>query len=180
VLRERWEIEAYDIPGSPYWLFDLTTTQQATDEPMELLPYRYGGLAYRGPDPFIKVGEPGILDILTSEGLKERTVAAQKPARWFDLTGPVAVGSDHYGGALLMDHPGNAHFPNKVRIHPRILPFSNYVPAHDAKITIGTKEPTVFRYRVMIHDGRPDGARDEQLWRDFAEPPQVTVESAPG
>jgi hypothetical protein len=180
VLRERWEIEVYDIPGSPYWLFDLTTTQQATGEPVELLNYRYGGLAYRGPDSFIKVGEPGIIDVLTSEGFNDRVRAAQKPARWVDLTGPVAEDPSRYGGALLMDHPGNLHFPNKVRIHPRILPFSNYVPAHDAKVTIGTKEPTVFRYRVMIHDGHPDSSRDEQLWRDFAEPPQVMVESSAG
>ena len=68
VLRERWDVEAYDIPGSPYWLFDLTSTQQAIGEPLKVHPYRYGGMAYRGPEPFVK----GKLDVLTSAGLDRR------------------------------------------------------------------------------------------------------------
>ena len=64
VLRERWDVEAIEIPQSAYWLFDLTSTQQAVDRPLELLPYRYGGMAYRGPEPFVK----GTLDVLNSEG----------------------------------------------------------------------------------------------------------------
>ena len=39
-LRERWDIEAYETPGSPCWLFDLTATQQATDAPLGLILYR--------------------------------------------------------------------------------------------------------------------------------------------
>ncbi len=175
VLRERWDVEAFSIPGSAYWLFDLTSTQQAVDRPLELLPYRYGGMAYRGPEPFVK----GTLDVLTSEG-KHRKDGDQKPARWVDLTGPVADGSEKYGGAMIADHPSNPHFPNVARIHPTTLPFFSYVPAYDRPLTIADDAPTVFRYRVLIHDGRPDPALDERVWRDFAEPPTVVVEPAPG
>jgi len=49
------------------------------------------------------------------------------------------------------------------------------VPGHDVQVTISADSPTVFRYRVMIHDGRPDAELDERLWLDFAEPPGVTV-----
>ncbi len=104
VLRERWDVEAYAIPRAPYWLFDVTSTQQAVDRPLELLPYRYGGMAYRGPEPFVK----GTLDVLTSEG-KHRKDGDQKPARWVDLTGPIADGSDKYAGAMIADHPSNPH-----------------------------------------------------------------------
>lgn len=169
VLRERWDIEAYDIPGQPYWRFDLTSTQQAAAAPLELLPYRYGGMAYRGPEPFVK----GALDVLTSEG-RGRLAQDQKPARWVDLTGPVADGSNEYAGAMIADHPDNVPFPTVARIHPTLLPFFCYVPAHDKAVTITADKPTVFRYRILIHDGRPDGERNEQLWRDFAEPPRVT------
>jgi hypothetical protein len=173
VLRERWDVEAYDIPGQPYWLFDLTSTQEAVGRPLELVPYRYGGLAYRGPDPFLK----GPLDVLTSEGLDRRR-GDQKPARWVDLTGPIEEGSSTYGGAMIADHPSNVHHPTVARIHPTTLPFFCFVPAHDKPVTIGTDAPAVFRYRVLIHDGHPDRDRNERIWRDFAEPPRVVVEPA--
>ena len=171
VLREHWDVEAYDIPGSPCRLFDLTSTQQAVEHPLEILPYRYGGMTYRGPEPFVK----GMLDILTSEG-KHRKDGDQQPARWVDLTGPVAEGSDIYAGAMIADHPSNPNYPNVARIHPTSLPFFCFVPAYSKPLTIAVDVPTVFRYRVMIHDGRPDPALDDRVARDFAEPPEVAVE----
>jgi len=171
VLREKWDVEAYAIPKAPYWLFDISSTQQAVDRPLEVLPYRYGGMAYRGPEPFVK----GLLDVLTSEG-KHRRDGDQKPARWVDLTGPIAEGSDRYAGAMVADHPTNPHYPNVVRIHPTSLPFFSYVPAYDRPVTIAVDQPTLFRYRVLIHDGHPDPKLDEAVARDFAEPPVVVVE----
>jgi hypothetical protein len=171
VLRERWDVEAYATPGSAYWLFDITSTQQAVDTPMELLPYRYGGMAYRGPEPFVK----GFLDVLTSEGLNRKN-GDQKPARWVDLTGPIADGSDKYAGAMIADHPSNPNYPTVARIHPTSLPFFCYVPSHDKPLTIAVDKPTVFRYRVLIHDGHPDKDLNERVARDFAEPPVVEVE----
>jgi Methane oxygenase PmoA len=171
VLRERWDVEAYAIPNAPYWLFDIISTQQAVDRPLGILPYRYGGMAYRGPEPFVK----GTLDVLTSEG-KHRKDGDQKPARWVDLTGPIADGSDKYAGAMIADHPSNPHYPNVVRIHPTTLPFFSYVPAYDKPLTIAVDTPTVFRYRVLIHDGHPDPVLDDRVARDFAEPPVVVVE----
>ncbi|CAN5699890.1 hypothetical protein BH23PLA1_BH23PLA1_05730 [soil metagenome] len=173
VLQERWDVEAYDLPGSPYWLFDLTSTQQATGEPLTLTPSRYGGMAYRGPDSF---APPAVLDVLTSEGL-DRAQGDQKPTRWVDLTGPIAEGSNDYAGAAMLDHPANVNHPTAARIHPTRLPFFCYTPNHDDPVVIDSETPTVFRYRILVHDGRPEADRNEAAWRDFAEPPQVTVES---
>jgi len=174
VLEEKWSIAAYDLPGSPYWLFDLTATQQAKDDPVELLPYRYGGMAYRGAEPFVK----GPLQVLTSEGLN-RFGGDQKPARWVDLTGPVEPGSKEYGGAMILDHPSNVNHPSIARIHPILLPFFCYVPGHDKAVMIHKDHPTVFRYRIAVHDGPPNPERNQRLWNDFAYPPQVIVEPAP-
>ena len=70
-------VEAFDIPGSPYWLFDITSTQQGVGGAVEVLPYRYGGMAYRGPEPFVK----GTLDVLTSEGKhRQATATRSRPA----------------------------------------------------------------------------------------------------
>jgi hypothetical protein len=170
-LRERWDVEAYNVPGTPYWMFDLTSTQQAAETPVVLPPYRYGGMTYRGADSFYQ----GPLDVLTSEGL-DRQRGDQKPARWVDLTGLVAGGSGQYGGAVILDHPGNLHHPNAVRIHPTKIPFFVFTPAHDARVTLEPGKPVVFRYRVVIHDGHPGAALDERLWRDFAHPPEAAIE----
>jgi hypothetical protein len=170
VLRERWRVEAYDIPESPYWLFDLTSTQEAVDAAVELVPHRYGGIAYRGPDSFLP---PALLDVRTSEGL-DRRAGDQKPARWVDLTGPVRGGSSIYGGAMIADHPSNHGHPTVARIHPTTLPFFSYVPAYRTASTLAPGRPVTFRYRVLIHDGRPDVELDERIFRDFAEPPRVT------
>jgi hypothetical protein len=171
VLNERWDVEAIDIPDCPYWLIDLSSTQQATDRPLGLPPYRYGGMAYRGPDSFFP---RGVLDVLTSEGF-DRVQGDQKPARWVDLTGPIGDGSDGYAGAAVLDHPTNINHPTPARIHPTTLPFFSFVPSHDEAVSIGTEAPTVFRYRILIHDGHPMGDRNDRLWRDFAEPPQVRI-----
>ena len=170
VLREQWDLEAYRVPETPYWLFDLTSTQQAEDLPLVLDPYRYGGMAYRGAEPFVKGG----IDVLTDlgRGRKERD---QKPARWVDLTGPIAEGSTNFAGACILDHPANENHPTIARIHPTTLPFFSFVPSHDRVVTITKDTPKVFRYRVLVHDGHPDGTLDERLWHDFAAPPRVEV-----
>jgi hypothetical protein len=173
LIRERWEVEAYHVPGSGDWLFDLTSSQVAVDRPVEILPYRYGGMAYRGAEPFVQ----GQIDVLTSEG-KHRVDGDQKPARWVDLTGPIENGSPTYAGAMVAEHPGNPRAPSVVRIHPTTLPFFSFVPAYREKLTIGREAPLTFRFRIRVHDGRPDGAIDERTWRDFADPPAVVV--APG
>ncbi len=173
VLRERWDVQAYQIPDSPYWLFDLTSSQQATDEPLTLTPSRYGGMAYRGPDSF---APPAKLDVLTSEGL-DRVQGDQKPARWVDLTGPIEEGSDTYAGAAMLDHPSNINHPTPARIHPTRLPFFCYTPNHDDPVVISTEEPSVFRYRILVHDGRPDAKRNEAAWQDFAHPPKISIET---
>lgn len=169
VLDERWDIEVYDAPEAGGWLWDLTSTQVARDEPIVLPPYRYGGMAYRGPEPFL---EKGKLDVRTSEG-RGRVDGDQKPTRWVDLTGPIAEGSDRYAGAMVADHPDNPHHPTVARIHPTALPFFAYTPSHDKTLTLPARTPVVFRYRILIHDGHPDPKLDERVWRDFAEPPSV-------
>ena len=170
-LRERWEVELYDVPGTPYWLFDLTSTQQAETHPLELLPHRYGGMAYRSAEPSVR----GPIDVLTAEG-RHRLDGDQKPTRWVDLTGPVAEGSPNYAGAMIADHPANSDHPTVARIHPITLPFFSYVPAHDRPLVIATDRSTVFRYRILIHDGRPDPALNDRIAADFAEPVSVRLD----
>lgn len=167
VLKETWDVEAIDIPGADYRLFEITSTQRAVGRPIELPPYRYGGMAYRGPDPFLPAG---VLDVLTSEGF-DRVQGDQKPTRWVDLTGPITDGSSTYAGAAILDAPTNQHHPTPARIHPSRIPFFCFVPSHDTAVTIPTDRDLVFHYRVVLHDGHPDPERNNRLWNDFGHPP---------
>ncbi|MFP4171781.1 MAG: DUF6807 family protein, partial [Candidatus Hydrogenedentota bacterium] len=50
-LDETWDVRAYNAggPDEGWWKWDLTATQEcATDSPLELLEYHYGGLGFRG------------------------------------------------------------------------------------------------------------------------------------
>ena len=173
VLEESWNISLYDIPGQPAWVWDIKSSQKPLVQDLELVKHRYGGMAYRGPEPCVK----GKLDVLTSEGNADRKTADQKPARWIDLTGPVADGSTNYAGAVMCDHPSNLRFPNVVRIHPVSLPFFSFVPAYKGDLKLKTGVPYIWQYRTMVHDGHPDKARNEALFRDFAHPVQVHLDS---
>lgn len=173
VLTETWNLAVYEISGQPAWVWDLESTQTPGSKSIELVKHRYGGMAYRGPEPFVK----GKLDVLTSEGNDDRKKADQKPARWIDLTGPVAEGSADYAGAVMCDHPSNVRFPNVVRIHPVTLPFFSFVPAYNENLKLESGRAYTWRYRTMVHDGHPNKTRDEALFADFAHP--ATVEIAP-
>lgn len=171
VLTETWNLAIYEIPGQPAWVWDLESAQTPRSKSIELVKHRYGGMAYRGPEPFVK----GKLDVLTSEGNDDRKKADQKPARWIDLTGPVADGSAEYAGAVMCDHPSNVRFPNVVRIHPVTLPFFSFVPAYNENLKLESGKAYTWRYRTMVHDGHPNKARDEALFDDFAQPATVEI-----
>ncbi len=77
---------------------------------------------------------------------------------------------------MIADHPSQPAFPTVARIHPITLPFFSFVPAHDEPLTIATDRPLTFRYRVMIHDGRPDPALNDRIARDFADPASICLD----
>lgn len=169
VLNETWDMAIYEVPGQPAWVWDLTSTQTPLGKDLELSKHRYGGMAYRGPEPFVK----GKLDVMTSEGNDDRKTADQKPARWIDLTGPVADNSSEYVGAVMCDHPSNVRHPNVVRIHPVTLPFYSWVPAHSGNLNLKADKPATWQYRTMVHDGHPDRAKNQALFDDYASPVEV-------
>jgi hypothetical protein len=171
VMNETWDFTIYELPGQPAWVWDLVSTQTPVGKDLELPKYRYGGMAYRGPEPFVK----GKLDVMTSEGNDDRKTADQKPARWIDLTGPVEPDSTDYIGAVMCDHPSNVRHPNVVRIHPVTLPFYSWVPSHKDNLTLKAGTPYVWQYRTMVHDGRPNRLLNQSLFDDFAHPVEVQI-----
>ena len=56
--------------------------------------------------------------------------------------------------------------------------FFCFTPGHDVRVTIDSKTPSVFRYRVVIQDCRPDRTLVDWLWHGFAEPMRVVLARA--
>lgn len=179
VLNEEWTVRAYSVFDR--FLVDFESRQAcAGSKPLEINKYHYGGLAIRGnrawfdetvtgnnpPDP----SKSGRSDFLTSEG-KGRADGNHTRPRWVDLSGLV---DGRQGGVAVLDHPGNFQFPQPVRLHPN-KPYFCFAPMVLGSFTIAPGKPYVSRYRLVLHDGVPDPAAIERAWRDYAEPPTVSV-----
>jgi hypothetical protein len=170
VLNETWDVRVYNNSGNGIWMFDLTSTQEcATDKPLKLPEYHYGGLGFRGHWDWN--GKTNT-DFLTSEGVTDRVKGHGTRARWCDISG--LVGGQRAGIAI-MCHPENFRAPQPMRLHPT-EPFFCYTPQQGGDMEITPGKPYVSRYRFVVHDGPPDKDVIERLWNDYAHPPVVTVE----
>ena len=170
VLEEVWEVTAYRVGDAPkpYFVFDLVSTQEcAAASPLTLSEYRYGGMGFRGHRDW--KGKDNAF-FLTSEG-KDRSTGHATRARWCHVGGRVG---GRLAGLAILDHPRNFRSPQPMRIHPDD-PFFNFAPPQLGKFEIAPGAPYVSRYRYVVADGPPDAAELERLWRDYADPPRVTV-----
>ncbi|HUT34402.1 MAG TPA: PmoA family protein [Planctomycetota bacterium] len=168
ILKEGIAARAYAAPRDVR-LIDLTVRHEATDADVVLGKLHYGGLGFRGRDEWNEKG--AALDVLTSAGKTRKDANATK-AKWIDFTG--RLGTEGWGGLLAIEHPSNPRYPNGVRVHPSMAFFSTTL-VQPEPYTIKKGEPLVLRYRLVIHDGKPDKALAERLAADFTTPPTVTL-----
>ena len=164
-LNEVWDVRIYAIDDR--FVFDLTSTQTcATDSPLVLKKYRYGGLGYRGSAEW----EGQDVEFLTSEG-KTRKDGHATRANWCTMSGtvrgaPCAVG--------FLCHPSNFRAPQNMRIHPG-EPFFNWAPEQLGDFTIEPGKPYVSTYRFVVADGELDAEEMNRRWKAYARPPEVTL-----
>jgi hypothetical protein len=172
-LNERWVITAFHTHdgASPYFVFDLTSTQEAaTAQPFVVNQTTYSGFGVRGARPWVGGGGGGVT-YLNSEGLG-RGPGDNTPSRWTYLGGMVA---GNVVGSVMLGHPQNFRAPQKVRFNP-VEPYWAFAPMRDGAFTIMTGQPLSSRFRVLTFDGPPDRALIDRLWADFATPPSVRIE----
>jgi hypothetical protein len=169
-LNERWDVTVYRTEGGarPYHVFDWTSTQTcASDSPLLLPKYLYGGLGFRGHSQW---NGPANCVFLTSEG-KTRADGNETRARWCYVGGRV---DGKPAGVAILCHPDNFRFPQPMRLHPN-EPFFCYAPSQLGDWSIEPGKPYVARYRFVVLDGPPDAAEFDRLWNDYATPPVATV-----
>ncbi len=167
VLNETWTIRVHAPAAETpdYWILDLTSQQEcATDTPLVLPEYFYGGFAYRGAREWLENRD--IVWALTSEG-KDRQAADRTTGKWCAMGGELG---DGWGGATVMDHPGNLRHPNRLRVHPNVPYFGYMLPQAEA-FTFEPGQEYVFKYRILIHAAKPTAEQLEALWQEFAETP---------
>jgi hypothetical protein len=180
-LNEEWVVQVYNLPAGAkveqkeadgatrFRLFDWQSTQTtASDSPLVLPQYYYGGLGFRGSREWDGPGDK--CRFLTSEG-KTRANGNETRARWCRISGDV---DGKPASVIIFCHPDNFRFPQPARLHPT-EPFFCYAPQQLGEFRIEPGKPYVMRYRFATADGEPDAKEIERLWNDYATPPKVEV-----
>lgn len=176
-LHETWEVTAYRVPvvggGARLQVFDLVLTQVcATNDPLVLPLYHYGGLGFRGRGEWYGKGNA---NFLTSDGETDRVKANAKSMRWVHVSGAVQSGT---AGLAVLGHPANFRAPQPVRVHPN-EPYVSFTPSQGGDWQIEPGSPYVARYRFVAADGAPDRRQLDALWNGYAIAPVVKLEPLP-
>ncbi|MGA2501726.1 MAG: PmoA family protein [Tepidisphaeraceae bacterium] len=169
-LNETWTVRAYPPvkAGGLVNVFDVSLVQTcATDAPLKLLKYLYGGIGFRGNRAWDGAAN---LKVLTSEG-KERAAANEQRAKWFRASGLV---DGKTASIVVLCHPSNFRFPQPLRVHPT-EPFICWAPPQLGDFEITKETPYKAQYRYIVADGEPTAEAIERLWLDYAEPVGVVV-----
>lgn len=171
MLQETWEVTVMSTTGksgTPLFLIDFVSSQMcASEAPVKLPKYRYGGLGVRGNalwDPVDKVL------MLTSNG-DDRVKGDATKAKWVWLGGEV---EGETCGTTVLIHPENFRFPQPLRLNPK-NPQLCVAPSADGDWSIEPGKPYISRYRLVLSDGKPDAGELDRLWADYAEPVKVSV-----
>jgi len=177
VLDERWLVRAYRT-GQNHFLVDIHSTQTcASDSPLGILKYHYGGMAIRGADAWFvddkEAEQPS--DFLTSEG-KNRANGNHSRPNWVALHG--SYGEKAKAGVSIFSHPENFRSPQPVRLHPH-KPYFVFTPQVESGFAIEPETPYVSQYRYLIFDGEPDPELLERIWKDFAKPAEISLIAHP-
>jgi len=172
-LNETWIVTVYKTHdgAQPYFVYDIDSTQTAaTQDPLILETYTYGGFGFRGSEQW---QEPGNVSFLTSEG-QDRAAADGQKADWVAQYGTV---DGQVAGYAAFDHPTNFRHQQGLRIHPSnpYWAFSACTQGSGGRFQIDPGAPYHSLYRVVAFDGAADAALLDRLYADFGEPPTVEI-----
>lgn len=173
-MNELQTVRIYQVEDNQnYYLADITIQLNcASDRPVILQEYRYGGLGWRATEKWNKDNS----ETLTSEG-KVRVEADGSNARWVIVQGSL---DQDYGGAVMMSYPTNYNHPEPLRIWPedsngRGDVFANFSPTKDKDWVLTPGNNYVLKYRFMVFNDKLSKEKAEIAWQDFAHPPKVSI-----
>lgn len=174
-----WRTETGTVVDEKVWMraysarqaaraIDVRLTLEATDRPVTLLGQSnqdkgYGGFSFRFAPRDSTV-------IVSPEG--READSDHRRLRWADQSGLFA-GVDGRRGAAVFQHPSNPGFPAQWTL--RHYGFLGVAwPGNDGYELV-PGEPVTLRYRLWLHEGGAGSGRVEAAYREFAQPPEVSV-----
>jgi len=173
VLEEEWTVTIY--PFAEHFVFDIQTVQEnVSQDTLYISDYHYGGMAFRGSAEWNAVDTTRYtkpMQVLTSEGVTDVETANHKRPNWLDAYGKIDGST---AGIAIFGHPSNYKHPQPIRVHPT-MPYFCFAPMVTGGFAIAPGEMYTSNYRFVTHDGEPDTNLLEQLWHDYATPPQVQL-----
>ncbi|GAC1455350.1 MAG: hypothetical protein NVSMB7_17200 [Chitinophagaceae bacterium] len=158
-----------------YYIADITIQLNcASESPVLLLEYRYGGLGLRATKEWTKDNSR----IITSEG-KNRKEADGSRARWCMVQG--AVNGDS-AGLVMMSYPTNYNYPEPLRVWPEEMNgrgdvFLNFSPTKNMNWQLNPGKDYVLKYRLLVFNDDFPKEKAEAAWQNFAAPPAITVKA---
>lgn len=171
ILDELLDIRVWNIDDKMF-VWDFVSTQTpATELPVVLPAYRYGGFCWRANPEF---GAQNVR-MLSSEG-KDRSAIDASKARWILTTAETEKGTV---GVMMMSYPENHAYPEPLRIWDakesggKVM--VNYAPSKLESWTMEPGNDYQLKYRVVTFDKNISPIEAERLWQEFAHPVKVTV-----
>jgi len=167
-LHEVWTVTVHQTPAD-HFLFDIISVQHcASDKPLNLAEYHYGGMAIRGNYQWLKEKEdhsihPGDVQYLTSEG-KDRWEGNHSRPNWVAFTGK--IDSQDVSAAVFCS-PKNFRAPQHVRIHPN-KPYFCFAPMVGGSFQIAPGEPYVSSYRYLVTSDVAEVDMIEKHWKLYS------------
>ena len=160
VLLETWDV-SISVSGKTY-VIDFTSTQTcATDSPLKLPEYHYGGFGFRGNAAWNGAAN---CRFLTASGLTDRLKINTAREKWCWIGGTV---DGETCGVTILCHPGNFRFPQPIRANPD-QPFFCYAPQQLGGMEIVPGKKYVSRYRLIVADGAPDAKAVDSWWETYS------------
>ncbi|ADE53981.1 PmoA family protein [Coraliomargarita akajimensis] len=149
--------EIIETPANGYFL-DMEIEQRcAADEPITVTPYRYSGYSIRCTPAWWDANS----SVLTSEGVK-RVGSNMSRARWVRIEG--VAGEGETAGLLMLSHPQNPDFPEKLRTWEKGRVFVNFNSVAEKPLHYEPGRVYVRKYRLFAYDGELSAEEAEGLW----------------
>ena len=167
-LYEIWTVTVHHTPED-HFLFDLESVQTcASEKPLALAEYHYGGMAFRGNDQWLKKKgdsrmKPGDLQFLTSDG-KDRWTGNHTQSNWVTMTGKID-GQDV--SFVVFCSPQNYRAPQHVRLHPN-KPYFCFAPTVTGPFQIEPGQKYVSHYRYLVTSKAADEDFIRKHWHRYA------------
>ncbi|WP_411273497.1 PmoA family protein [Daejeonella sp.] len=172
-LNELQTVRIFQPENNDYYIADITVQLNcASESPVTLEEYRYGGLGWRATEKWHKDNS----ETITSEGLNRKAADGSK-ARWVIVQGNLDA---DYGGAVMMSYPANFNHPEPLRIWPETTNgrgdvFANFSPTKDKDWPLIPGKNYVLKYRFLVFNGKYSKEKAEAAWQAFTHSPVITI-----